>query len=64
MYKKARCTCKIVVLLTLTYCFFDVLVAAVTGSLYVSRKLPTYPSPKSTLTLNSQLGQNVGLGEG
>ena len=28
------------------------------------RKLPTYPSPKPTLTLTSHLGQNVGLGEG
>ena len=33
-------------------------------SLYVSGKLPTYPSPKPTLPLTSQLGQNVGLGEG
>ena len=33
-------------------------------SWYVSGKLPTYPSPKSTLTLTSHLGQNVGLGEG
>ena len=64
MYKKASCLCKIAVLLILTYCFFDVLVAGNTESLYVSGKLPTYPSPKSTLTLNSHLGQNVGLGEG
>ena len=34
------------------------------GSLYVSGKLPTYPSPKPTLPLTSHLGQNVGLGEG
>ena len=34
------------------------------GSSYVSGKLPTYPSPKPTLTLTSYLGQNVGLGEG
>ena len=27
-------------------------------------KLPTYPSPKPTLTRTSHLGQNVGLGEG
>ena len=27
-----------------------------------SGKLPTYPSVKSTLTLTSHLGQNVGLG--
>ena len=29
-----------------------------------SGKLPTYLSLKSTLTLTSHLGQNVGLGEG
>ena len=34
------------------------------GSLYVSGKLLTYSSPKPTITLNSHLGQNVGLGEG
>ena len=34
------------------------------GSLYISGKLPTYPSPKQTLTLTSHVGQNVGLGEG
>ena len=33
-------------------------------SIKVSGKLPTYPSPKSTLTLTSHLGQNIGLGEG
>ena len=31
---------------------------------YVSVKLPTYSSPKPTLTLSSYLGQNVGLGRG
>ena len=31
---------------------------------YVSGKLPTYPSPKATLTLTSHIGKNVGLGEG
>ena len=31
---------------------------------YVSGKLPTYLSPKPTLTLTSHLGQNVGLGGG
>ena len=31
---------------------------------YVTGKLPTYPSPKPTLTLISHLGQNVGLKEG
>ena len=33
-------------------------------SLYVSGKLPTYPSPKPTSTLTSHLGKNVGFGEG
>ena len=33
------------------------------GSLYLSGKLPTYPSPKPISTLTSQIGQNVGLGE-
>ena len=33
-------------------------------SIQVSEKMPTYPSPKPTLTLTSHLGQNVGLGEG
>ena len=31
---------------------------------YVSGKLPTYPSPKATLTLTSHIGKNFGLGEG
>ena len=30
----------------------------------VSGKLPTYPSPKQTLTLTSHFGQNDVLGEG
>ena len=34
------------------------------GSLYVSGKLPTYSSPKSTLRLTCHRGQNVGLGVG
>ena len=34
------------------------------GSIYVSGKLPIYPSPKPTLILTSHLGQNVSLGEG
>ena len=34
------------------------------GSISVSGKLSTYPSPKSTLTLTSHSGQNVALGEG
>ena len=33
-------------------------------SLYIVGKLPTYPFPKPTLTLTSQLGQNGGIGEG
>ena len=38
---------------------------AKSGSLYVSRNLPTYPFPKPTWTLyTSYLGQNTGLGEG
>ena len=34
------------------------------GSIYVFGKLPTYPSPKPTLSFTSHLRQNVGLGEG
>ena len=34
------------------------------GSIQISGKLPTYPSPKPSLSLTSHLGQNVGLGEG
>ena len=36
------------------------------GSIKVSGKWPPilYPSPKSTLTLTSRLGQNADLGEG
>ena len=34
------------------------------GLLYVSGKLPTYPSLQPTLRLTFQLGQNVVLGEG
>ena len=34
------------------------------GSLYVSGKLPTYPSPKPTFCLKSEVSVNVGLGEG
>ena len=34
------------------------------STLYVSGRLPTYPSPKQTFTLTSHLEQNVGLGEG
>ena len=32
--------------------------------IYVSGKLPTYPSPKPTLTLSSHFGQNIGLRDG
>ena len=35
-----------------------------TGSLSIPWKLPTYPSPKPTLTLTFYLGQNIGLGSG
>ena len=34
------------------------------GSVYVSGKLTTHPSPNLTLTLTSHFEQNVGLGEG
>ena len=39
-------------------------VCTMNGSLYISGKLPTYPSPKPTLTITSHLGKNVGLREG
>ena len=35
-----------------------------TVALYGPGKLPTYPSLKPTLRLTSDLGKNVGLGEG
>ena len=35
-----------------------------TGTVQVSGKLPSYPSPKPTLSLTSHLGKNVSLGEG
>ena len=34
------------------------------GSIWVPGKLPTYPSPRQTLTLTCHLGQYDGLGEG
>ena len=34
------------------------------GSMYVSGKLATYPSPNLTLTLSSRFGQILGLGRG
>ena len=37
----------------------DKMVLNCNGSSYVSGKLPTYPSPKPTLTLTSHLGQKV-----
>ena len=37
---------------------------SIVGSLHVSGKLPTYPSPRPTLTLTSHLGHNVALGVG
>ena len=40
------------------------LLRSLLGPLYVFGKLPTYPSPRPTLTLTSHLRQNVGLGEG
>ena len=40
-------------------CWRDIL-----WSLYVSGKLLIYPRPKLTLTLTSDLGQNIGLGKG
>ena len=33
-------------------------------SVHVSGKLPTYPSPKPTVTLTPHIKQNVSLGEG
>ena len=33
-------------------------------SLYVSQKLPTYPSPKPTFFPKREVGVNVGIGEG
>ena len=47
------------------YCMYNTEIQGKkTESIKVSEKLPTYPSPKSTLSLSSHLGQNVGLGEG
>ena len=34
------------------------------GLLHVSGKLPTYPSPKPTLTITSPLGKMLALGRG
>ena len=34
------------------------------GSLYVSAKLPTYPSPRPTFCPKGDVSVNVGLGEG
>ena len=43
---------------------FSLSLHALIGSLYVSGKLPTYPSPKPTFFLKWELSVNVGLGEG
>ena len=45
MYKKAWCTCKVVVLLTLTYCFLTALVAEkkMISTLKCSEKVPQLP---------------------
>ena len=43
---------------------FPSLLANTSRSIYVSGTLPTYPSPKPTLTLTSHLRQNGGLGKG
>ena len=40
------------------------LVGGELGSLYVSGKLPTYPSPNPTFCLKWEVSVNVGLGEG
>ena len=40
------------------------IVVVVVVVVVVSGKLPTYPSPKQTLTLTSHFGQNDVLGEG
>ena len=53
--KKRDCSQSIVFYLPM-YCLKE--------SIKVSGKLPTYPSPKPTLSVSSPLGQNVGLGEG
>ena len=34
------------------------------GSLYISGKLPTYPSPKPTFCTRCEVSFDVGLGEG
>ena len=54
-------------LVQMAYCLFGFSWRKVSqrcGFLYVSGKLPTYPSPKPKLTLTSHFGQNGGLGEG
>ena len=39
-------------------------VVCLPGSIFVSGKLPTYPSPNLTLPLTSHFGQNVRFGTG
>jgi len=57
-----------IIILLIFYSFpadvFFLFINANSRSIWVSGKLPTYPSPEPTLTLTSHLGQNVGLGEG
>ena len=40
-----------------------IIVFTILGSMYVSGKMPAYPSPNLTLTLTSCFGQNVRFGE-
>ena len=49
---------------TFVYSSLKLLVVKKLGSSYFSGKLPTYPSPKPTLTFTSHILQNVGLGKG
>ena len=50
--------------LSVFICLFLDAVERKKGSMQVSRKLPTYPSPTPTLTHTSDLRQNVGSREG
>ena len=53
-----RCTLYEVLKLAETFCTYII------GSVKVSGKMATYPSPNPTLILTSHFEQNVGLGEG
>ena len=50
--------------------FYIIIIIVFSADVYLlfidtnSGLIPTYPSPKPTLTLTSHLGQNVGFGEG